>query len=1125
MKTKGKAFKLLSLIVALSVAVLMTVGYVFAWFLDKKEVEFTINGMSAGSYFDPISGDGTSPEFIEGTTKGPFVISNATHMHNLAALQNTGKFGDTKYYFELKNDIVMTKSDGNTMYMPPIGNDEYPFRGTFNGNGKTIANLVVTTDKDLLGDDYPAHKKPEYEFSRAVGLFGMTYSDGEITSEITNVILDNPLVDVAGTDRNTLYSKDSQPVVGIAVGLVAGKCSSIGVRALGEGAALNVEVKNYSTFNSILGALDEGVDSAVTGGGHDANGGSGASFGASFDVDQLADRLIAINANRKSSTPSRLLPETDTKSDIPVPALGYKVPFTVDNDGEEYVYTGSTAKEITSSDNIGYVMGNQNKISSKKMNFTDNLMQRGDDGTYYLLDKKGNKISPDNNNIPRWFYVQDGGWNNSQYNERFGFAPISQEKYDSLPENVQSILYTTNQTLMRIQAGYVQYEKAPINADSYDSMTWGYHGQISWMGQTYGNGINRDGYIADEDGYWIDVSGKSIDDDGYIFYYDDDNEKRYIPSVSGDNIQIQEDGRLKYSWAEWYFKDADGNDFNVYGDYTLKDGVMVDGDGNEVFIYTAWNEKNTAIPMTGTKVPAYSYTQGVALPNNGLWFKPSTVGTIRFVMFAQKNSEAFCLLKFTRTNADRSNPFYTEGGADITVEKVMQQQLPPYVLFYYEFEVTAEDIAAGNVEYSIMVDNNVPTDPDEDSSSTTNYNGAYFVYLDLGASAAEDTSAIDRTKAVSAVDFIYTGVEIKQGDPSQDAADAKIKVGDFIVKTSGVEANYEASKTSVYFENITTLFKLVFIRLNGDDSAATGNHVSHSGKTLCIAKSDPVPSAAESCDIRATFATYVCPTVKGGSGTASSGGGGGTVTPTPDPTPDTLTLTVGTPVNLTVGGSAQKITVSANLDGTTFSYRSNDEGVARVDENGNVTAVAQGTTTITVTATNGTQTIEKEVTVNVSAGTQSGESEKWILSSETITDNKISHGCLTVTTSDNKEIVSKSLTGSFGTGDDAVSWTNIYYRNTNNQGMVITSSKHVKVTVYALPCDSSGNVQSKEVSATASTGSTATTKVDGVTEGGNFNKNNNTVVIVEAELLADGSVTITASGSRLGIVAVLIEEL
>lgn len=56
--------------------------------------------------------------------------------------------------------------------IPPIGNDEYPFIGNFNGGGYTISDLVVSTDINKIYNGN--FLGSSYKFSNAVGLFGMT---------------------------------------------------------------------------------------------------------------------------------------------------------------------------------------------------------------------------------------------------------------------------------------------------------------------------------------------------------------------------------------------------------------------------------------------------------------------------------------------------------------------------------------------------------------------------------------------------------------------------------------------------------------------------------------------------------------------------------------------------------------------------------------------------------------------------------------------------------------------------------------------------------------------------------------------------------------------------------------
>ncbi|MDE7087202.1 MAG: hypothetical protein K2O67_03315, partial [Clostridia bacterium] len=241
---KRKAYNLSCLILAIIVAV-FAVGYAFAWLFDYKGTDLIINGSSAGAYF----AGGTGKE------DDPYIITNSTHMYNLAWLQNTGRLIDPldpaknqkKYYFKLGANVQM-----KGVKLPPIGNDEYPFISEFDGKGYTISNLQITTDKSQLYA-CPVKNDPNYKFSNAVGLFGKTgnISDGDKCC-IKNFILQDPEVEVsaAATAPYNNGANKANNSVGLAVGYVAGVCQSIGVRALDdEKTALYVDKVGYSTFN------------------------------------------------------------------------------------------------------------------------------------------------------------------------------------------------------------------------------------------------------------------------------------------------------------------------------------------------------------------------------------------------------------------------------------------------------------------------------------------------------------------------------------------------------------------------------------------------------------------------------------------------------------------------------------------------------------------------------------------------------------------------------------------------------------------------------------------------------------------------------------------------------------
>ena len=226
-----------------------TIALSFAWYTNSNDIDVSLQGGSAGGYFRGGSGTATDP----------YEIANSRHMYNSAWLQNNGKCNsdDGPIYFELVN------ADGNngvidmgSIVIPPIGNDEYPFSGIFNGNGCSISNLVVSTNYDVIynGD---LLETEGYKFSNAVGLFGMT----AIGSDIKNFILNDPIVEVYdGTKTNYYSAVDSSNAAvadntaGLAIGYLNGSASYIGIKL---GVLSNERENNYSSYNSIIGGISE----------------------------------------------------------------------------------------------------------------------------------------------------------------------------------------------------------------------------------------------------------------------------------------------------------------------------------------------------------------------------------------------------------------------------------------------------------------------------------------------------------------------------------------------------------------------------------------------------------------------------------------------------------------------------------------------------------------------------------------------------------------------------------------------------------------------------------------------------------------------------------------------------
>lgn len=874
---KSKRIAIINLIVAVIVFA-FTLGQAFAWFFgDRKTDGQDFNGSSAQAYF--AGGNGTEQD--------PYEINDKYHLYNLAWLQNTGKLTRSdggKYYFELTSNVSLPTD----FWLPPIGTEENPFSSDFNGNGYTLTNLKITTDSSKLTG---VSNGNSVAFSNAVGMFGKT-AEG---SEIHNFILQSPVVEVA--NANATYQSGTNRVAGLAVGHVAldSKVYSVGVLANSSDTELWVSRAGYSTFNSIIGELAEGADSSVTGGGHVGGEGSGSSFGATLDVQSMYSRMAKIDANDGASW---RLPSIETGNENLTLGSMEKLPFTVVSDNstatDKSSYTGATAKEVVASNNIGYLLGNQNKVYSKTRSFGDKLVENSY-GNWTFAD---GSTPASESTIPLWLYRMTAqNLAGDTYSSGSGFSALTEAEYEALPENIKNLMsgYAENGEIesVRIQQQY-QNVGAQVYAGSDSNSQWSPHGQISWNGKTYGEGFRKGGYkdpVVNEDGIYLTATGNLLDDTYYEAtkkYYEYalvDGVKNYLVAeehegwtdtiygVTSDGYALNQDG-VCYDVNGWLI-DENGYAYNEEGyivsnnwplgdtyigdDGYLKvltDGVetdYTDNSGNNVYAYGydidasgnllkdgvavgidmgGWTQGLTARAGTYLKVKQgytceyYRYENGVPLPNNGIWFKPAQAGTIRLIIYSESGGDGFALLKGKRTNATADNPFYvdyTQAGADIEAEEVMKFNLPSYVLFYFEYEVTAEDIADGRIEYWL---------------AKYGSGGAYFVYMDLGASADADSSTIDRNKAVSAVDFIYDGVSIAQTDDTAETP--TYSTGDFIVRASGVL--YEATGTSIYFDNLNTVLKIAYLRKSagGEQTLSVTVTGTTDNSTVLATKADKV---------------------------------------------------------------------------------------------------------------------------------------------------------------------------------------------------------------------------------------------------------------------------------------------
>ena len=232
---------------------------------------------------DPIFNDGfSSTDHVDPNTNAAYEIKTPDQLYNLAWLQYMGYFNIpseedadvSSTYFYLSADLDMTG-----YILPPIGTTENPFIGSFDGNGYTISNLIVSNVRsDMEASAYvdnselPLLLREEIgsnalEDVNIVGFFGVVGNYNDNADYDTS---DNQIVNVT-LDGIEVRSKTSSAISGLAVGYVEknddDECPLSGVVVTGASELVNtatsgvtvdgVDLDNLSEFTLVGYAADD----------------------------------------------------------------------------------------------------------------------------------------------------------------------------------------------------------------------------------------------------------------------------------------------------------------------------------------------------------------------------------------------------------------------------------------------------------------------------------------------------------------------------------------------------------------------------------------------------------------------------------------------------------------------------------------------------------------------------------------------------------------------------------------------------------------------------------------------------------------------------------------------------
>ena len=279
-----------------------------AWFKQGIDVDFAGIGTDAqvaGGLEKSFYGGGT------GTENDPYIISDRNHLYNLAWLQYIGTYNKDaiqQCYFEVTADIDMT---GITL--PPIGTDQYPFLGNFDGQGHIISNVSISNDDPMQDNSAFGVTKPSSTAltgttpPQVVGFFGVV---GKMTGQ--NITYDSTIVEMTNFTLNSISvsSKTNQTLMGLAAGYVNGAMNSVKVAGT---ASLNLDGQSttacldsitdkitnyglvgYTTKTSRGGTYRQDLSSYYD---SDDDSGAGDDWGGSIAVEEIFDRLSSIKSS------------------------------------------------------------------------------------------------------------------------------------------------------------------------------------------------------------------------------------------------------------------------------------------------------------------------------------------------------------------------------------------------------------------------------------------------------------------------------------------------------------------------------------------------------------------------------------------------------------------------------------------------------------------------------------------------------------------------------------------------------------------------------------------------------------------------------------------------------------
>lgn len=165
-----------------------------------------------------------------GTAAQPYKIITAADLSQFVANVNAGVYEGKTPYFTLENDFNLNNNE-----WVPVGNDDYPFTGVFNGNGKKITYMQITITSGNSG---------------ILGFFGYTKN-----AKISNLVVNGTI-----TQKDTQTGNNVGGLIGYAESTDVDSCAYVGhvvgVNYVGGlvGACYGSSTSNCTISNSYCGS-------------------------------------------------------------------------------------------------------------------------------------------------------------------------------------------------------------------------------------------------------------------------------------------------------------------------------------------------------------------------------------------------------------------------------------------------------------------------------------------------------------------------------------------------------------------------------------------------------------------------------------------------------------------------------------------------------------------------------------------------------------------------------------------------------------------------------------------------------------------------------------------------------